>query len=135
MHNQTLAELVKDALLETGCDPALIQQLDQHATVQIELNDSPSLYIGKTEERVVIWSDLCDFHESIVRHSSEPLLQEIMRGFPYGLNQQIVLRESEGRLQLYSNISEEFLENGQRMSEAINAFFERQTRFLEIIRQ
>lgn len=135
MNNQTLAELVKDALLETGCDPSLIQKLDQHATVQIELNDSPSLYIGKTEERVVIWSDLCDFHESIVRHSSEPLLQEIMLGFPYGLNQQIVLRESEGRLQLYSNISEEFLENAQRMSEAINAFFERQTRFLEIIRQ
>jgi len=135
MHNQTLAELVKDALLETGCDPSLIQKLDQHATVQIELNDSPSLYIGKTDERVVIWSDLCDFHESIVRHSSESLLQEIMLGFPYGLNQQIVLRESEGRLQLYSNISEEFLENAQRMSEAINAFFERQTRFLEIIRQ
>ncbi|MBB3211524.1 hypothetical protein FHW67_000772 [Herbaspirillum sp. Sphag1AN] len=135
MNNQTLAELVKDALLETGCDPSLIQKLDQHATVQIELNDSPSLYIGKTDERVVIWSDLCDFHESIVRHSSEPLLQEIMLGFPYGLNQQIVLRESEGRLQLYSNISEEFLENAQRMSEAINAFFERQTRFLEIIRQ
>ena len=43
MHNYSLTEIVKAALLQTGCDPALIQRLDQHATVQIELNDSPSL--------------------------------------------------------------------------------------------
>jgi len=135
MHNLSLAELVKAALLQTGCDPALIQQIDQHATVQIELNDSPSLYIGKVDDRVVIWSDLCDYHESIVRHCSEQLLQELMLGFPYGQNQQIVLRESEGKLQVYSDFSNECLEDAATMAEAINAFFERQTRFLEIIRQ
>ena len=135
MLNISLSELVKDALLLTGCDPSLIQQLDQHATVQIELTDSPPLYIGKVEERVVIWSDLCEFHEGIVRHYSEQLLQEVMRGFPYGQNQQIVLRESEGQLQVYSDFSDNCLQDTAVMAEAINAFFERQTQFIEIIRQ
>ena len=84
---------------------------------------------------MVIWSDLCDYHENIVRHCSEQLLQEIMLGFHYGKNQQIVLRESEGKLQVYSDFSDDCLQDVAKMAEAINAFFERQTKFLEIIRQ
>jgi hypothetical protein len=131
----SLAELVKDALLRTGCNPDLIQDLDSHATVQIDLNDGPSLYIGDQNEHVVIWSDLCDFHDSIVRHCSEALLQEIMLGFPYGRSQQLILRESEGKLQIYSDVTDECINDAAVMAEAIDAFFERQTRMLEIIRQ
>lgn len=135
MRKYSLADLVKEALIKTGCSPELIQPLDHHSTVQIELNDAPCLYIGSAEERVVIWSDLCEFNDSIVKHCSEALLEEIMVGFPYGQNQQLVLRESEGKLQMYSDINDEFLDEATEMAEAINAFFERQTRLLEIIRQ
>ena len=135
MRNLNLAKLVKEALLKTGCEPSLIQPLDEHATVQIELSDSPPLYIGKVDDRVVIWSNLCDFHDSLMTHCSKLFLDEIMEGFSYGKNGQIILRQSEGQLQLYSDFSEECLQDPVVMSEAINAFFERQTRFLEIIRQ
>ncbi|SRR5450830_1630749 len=135
MQNLCLAEIVKDALLHCGCNPALIQQLDSHATVQIDLTDGPALYIGKLDEHVVIWSDLCDFHESIVQHFAESLLLEVMAGFPYGRNAQLVLRESEGSLQIYCDVIEECLSDVGMMAEAIDAFFERQKRILEIIRQ
>jgi hypothetical protein len=135
MQRLCLADLVKDALLKTGCNPDLIQQLDRHSTVQIDLNDGPSIYIGNLDEHVVIWSDLCDFHESIVRHCSEALLNEIMSGFSYGRNQQLVLRESERKLQIYSDVIDECLMDSAVMAEAINAFFERQTCILEILRR
>lgn len=135
MHQLSLGELVKQALLHTGCDPALIRQLDHHATVQIDLTDGPALFVGRMEERVVIWSDLCEFHDNIVRLRSEALLQELMAGFPYSANKQLVLRESEGRLQIYADVADACTEQADMMAEAINAFFERQTRLLEIIRQ
>lgn len=134
MHQLSLGELVKQALLHTGCDPALIRQLDHHATVQIDLTDGPALFVGNMDERVVIWSDLCEFHDSIVQLRSAALLQELMAGFPYSANKQLVLRESEGQLQAYADVADECLADVDMMAAAINAFFERQTRLLEIIR-
>lgn len=135
MQQLSLGELVKLALLHTGCDPALIRELDHHATVQIDLSDGPALFVGNLEERVVIWSDLCEFHDSIVRLRSQALLQELMAGFPYSANKQLVLRESEGQLQVYADVAAACLTDVDAMAEAINAFFESQTRLLEIIRQ
>jgi len=135
MREHCLTEIVKDALLKTGCNPGLIQDLDQHATVQIDLNDAPSIYIGTVNDDVIIWSDLCEFHDSIVRQYSEALLQEIMNGFTYGRGQQMVIRESEGLLQMYCNLDESCLSDTSMMANAINAFFESQTRIVEIIRK
>ena len=135
MQKPCLADLVKEALLQTGCNPELIQQLDSHATVQIDLNEAPSIYIGNLNDHVVIWSDLCEFHQSIVRHCADALLEELMTGFQYGRNQQLVLRESEGQLQIYSDLIEESLSDPIVMAKAINEFFECQTRIVEIIRQ
>jgi len=135
MHLHSLEELVREALVSTGCDPQLIRPFDSHATIRIDLDDAPPLFIGRLEERVVIWSDLCEFHDSIVRLQAEALLRELMGGFPYGANQQLVLRESEGQLQVYKDLAGDCLADAERMAEAINAFFQSLLRLLEIVRQ
>ncbi|PRC93859.1 hypothetical protein [Solimicrobium silvestre] len=135
MHQHDLGELVKRALVRSGCEPSLIRQLDHHATIQIDLIDAPALYVGRMGEQVVIWSDLCEFYDGILRRNSDALLHELMSGFPYSRNQQLVLRESDGQLQVYADVASECLDDVAAMSEALNAFFESQTRLLEIIRQ
>lgn len=135
MHRYHLSELVEQALLSSGCDPALIRPLDQHATVQLDLQDAPAILVGSLEERVVIWSDLCEFHPGIMQLRSEALLRELMTGFPHSASGQLVLRESEGQLQVWADIAGECLHDPERMADAINAFFESQLRLLEIVRQ
>jgi hypothetical protein len=135
MYNNSLGEFVKNALLHAGCDPALIHDLDSRATVRIELDDYPCMYVGTMSERPVIWSDLCEFSESIVQCCSEQLLREIMAGFPFSRSGQLVLRENQGCLQIYADVTDECLQDAKTMAEAINAFFESQSRLMEIVRQ
>ncbi|KAF3999330.1 InvB/SpaK family type III secretion system chaperone [Glaciimonas immobilis] len=135
MSQHNLGELVRSALLHSGCEAGLIKDLDNHATVQIELENMPSMYVGKIDESTVLWCDLCDFNESIVSYHSENLLREIMCGFIYSENKQLVIRESNDRLQLCAYISDTYLGSAELMAEAINAFFESQSRVMEIIRQ
>lgn len=135
MHQDNLGEFVRKALLHTGCDPTLITDLDSHATVQIELMDNPTIYVGTTDDFIVIWSDLCDYYESIIRQYAFPLLKEVMSGFRYSRVNQSVLRESEGKLQMYIDVAERYVEQPEAMATAINGFFEKQDRFIEIIRQ
>ncbi|PPT90445.1 hypothetical protein [Xanthomonas theicola] len=135
MHQLSFSEIIKQALLGAGCDPALIQQLDDHATVQIDLDGCPPMFVGDLDGRTMIWSDLCEFHDSIVRLRSEALLREIMAEFRYSANRQSALRESEGQLQAYAELVGECLDSADAMGEAINAFFLLQQRLLEIVRQ
>lgn len=135
MHQHNLGEFVRKALLHTGCDPTLIKDLDSHATVQIELTDSPTIYVGTVEDFIVIWSDLCDYHDSIITHYATPLLKEIMAGFPYSRTNHLVLRDCDGKLQIYADIAAQHLEETEAMARAINGFFECQERFIDLLRQ
>lgn len=135
MHKNNLGELVKGALLFSGCEPGLIKDMDNHSTVQIQLENMPSMYVGLIDDKTVIWSDLCEFHESIITYHSDNLLREIMIGFVYSESGQLCIRESNGQLQLCVYLSDVYLESAESMAEAINAFFESQSRVTEIVRQ
>lgn len=135
MIKNNLGELVKNALLHSGCEAGLIKDLDNHTTVQIQLKNMPSMFVGTVDDRTVIWSDLCDFHESIITYHSENLLREIMGGFICSENGQLGIRESNGQLQLCAYMADAYLRRPNAMAEAINAFFESQSRVIEIVRQ
>ncbi|TWC66613.1 hypothetical protein [Herbaspirillum sp. SJZ099] len=131
----TWVKLVRKTLVESGCNPALIRPLDPGATVEITLKDGPPLFITCLEEQVMLWSDLCEFHVSLVRLRSEALQQEVMTPFPYSASKQLALRESEGNLQLYTDLDDIDLSDTKDLGQALEAFLTRQLRLLDIIRQ
>lgn len=133
MYSLTLGELVKKALLHSGCDPSVIHELDHHATVQLDIKHQPSMYVGYREEKVVVWTDLCEFSVALVERHSEALLKEIMKGFPLGDAEQIVLRESGGMLQAYVQLLPACLDTPEHLSAAFDLFFDAQCRLLEIV--
>jgi len=132
---KNINDVVRNALLYAGCHPSLIEDIDQYSTIKIDLRETSSIYIGKCEDAVVIWSDICDFYESIIRHLTEQKLEEVIGNFSYGIDEQLMLRESERKLQLYVELKNAILDEPKIVAEMINSFFERQSKLVNIIRQ
>ncbi|WP_223296963.1 hypothetical protein [Burkholderia dolosa] len=123
---------------EAGCDSNLIDDLDPRATVEIALKDTPTIYIGyknDDESSVMIWSSLCDYHESVVRAGSQRFLEELMKGVSFSVSEQLVFREAAGELQVSAEIRPDVLESPVEMASAIQEFFDSLVQFVEIAKQ
>ena len=135
MRTDNLSDFVKNALIYAGCHPSKIENFESYSTVKIDLKDAASIYIGNSENSVVIWSDLCEFNESIVRQLSSHNIKELIDIFTYAKNEILRLRECEGKLQIYLEIKDEHIDEPEILASIINIFFERQSRLMHLIRQ
>jgi len=138
MQGNDIGSIVRDALNEAGCDSSLIDDLDPRATVEISLKDAPTMYIGyKTddEDSVMIWSSLCDYHESVVRAGAPRFLEELMKGVSFAVNEQLIFREAAGELQISAEIRPGVLQNAAEMASAIQEFFDALVQFVDIAKQ
>lgn len=138
MHGNDIGSIVREALNEAGCDSSLIDDLDPRATVEISLKDAPTIYIGyenDEENSVMIWSSLCDYHESVVRAGAPRFLEELMKGVSFAVSEQLVFREAGGELQISAKIRPSVLENPADMAGAIQEFFDALVQFTDIAKQ
>jgi len=135
MNLDRFGEFVKNALIKIGCDPTAISELDPHQTIEIALDGMPSMFVGVNEKNIMIWSNVCEYHESLMRVRADELLEAVMDGIQFGVNQQLMLRENSGYLQIWANVSDAYLENDELMGKALEEFFERHARFTEIVKQ
>ncbi|MDN7934723.1 hypothetical protein QZM52_25940 [Burkholderia metallica] len=138
MHGNDIGSIVREALNEAGCDSSLIDDLDPRATVEISLKDAPTIYIGyknDEESSIMIWSSLCDYHESVVRAGAPRFLEELMKGVSFAVNEQLVFREADGELQISAEIRPSVLEKPADMAGAIQEFFDALVQFTDIAKQ
>ncbi|MBR8313143.1 hypothetical protein KDW36_08010 [Burkholderia dolosa] len=138
MQGNDIGTIVRAALNEAGCDSNLIDDLDPRATVEIALKDTPTIYIGyknDDESSVMIWSSLCDYHESVVRAGAYRFLEELMKGVSFAVGEQLMFREVAGELQISAEIRPDLLESPPEMAAAIQEFFDALVQFVEIAKQ
>ncbi|XBS70283.1 SPI-1 type III secretion system chaperone SpaK [Acerihabitans sp. KWT182] len=128
-----IAELVREALLESGCDPNLLDNFDSHSTIALDFNDLPSIYISSQEEDIWLWSRLAEYNDNLLEQRAPALLQELMRGAEFIRGEQFHLSQNEGYLELKALLKPMCLNNGQNFAVALSGFFERLERFVEVI--
>ncbi len=134
MYQNNISEFIKDALIHAHCPSHLIKELDNHSSIQIDLHDCPSIYISVDEDHILLWSNLGLFNENVVRSLAPDLLMELMAGFPHSRYSQLSLREFEGKLQIYTDVSLECLNDHKVMAVALNAFYESLENFMNILK-
>lgn len=128
-----IAALVREALLESGCDPNLLDNFDSHSTIALDFNDLPSIYISCQEEDVWLWSRLAEYNDNILEHKAAALLEELMLGVDFIRGEQFLLSKNEGYLELKALLKPHCLTNGQNFAVALSGFFERLERFVEVL--
>lgn len=120
-----IADLVKSALVEVGCDPSLIGTLDGHSTIVLDFHDLPSIYITAMDEGVWIWSRIVDYHEAVLNNRAANILRELMKPSDYILNGFSSLCEGERELEFKVLVKEHYLSEGRLFAKALNGFFDR----------
>ncbi len=128
-----IAALVREALLESGCDPNLLDNFDSHSTIALDFNDLPSIYISSQEEDIWLWSRLAEYNDNILEQRAPALLEELMRGADFIRGEQFLLSKNEGYLELKALLNPQCLSSGQNFAVALSGFFERLERFVEVM--
>lgn len=120
-----IADLVKNALIDVGCNSSMIGNLDGHSTIALDFRDLPSIYITSSEEGVWVWSRLAECNESLLRHRAYELLNVLMTPFDFSLNGFPCLAKGEGYLEFKALIKEDSLLDRSRFTNALISFFGR----------
>ncbi|CAK8743598.1 hypothetical protein SODG_006734 [Sodalis praecaptivus] len=78
-----IAALVREALLDSGCDPSLLGNFDSHSTIALDFNDMPSIYISSSDDDIWLWSRIAEYQDTILEQCSYNLLKELLEGAEY----------------------------------------------------
>ena len=132
--NIDIVSLVRDALVESGCDESLLDDFDAYSTISLDFEKSPSLLISMVDDNVWIWSKICEAHEIILHHSASTILEKIMGGCQFSMTGQLQLTQNDGYLELRGMVHPDYLESSQRFADALDEFFNHQEDFLGLIR-
>ncbi|BAE75364.1 Surface presentation of antigens protein SpaK [Sodalis glossinidius str. 'morsitans'] len=129
-----IAALVREALLDSGCDPSLLGSFDSHSTIALDFNDMPSIYISSSDDDIWLWSRIADYQETLIEQCSYKLLKDLLEGAEYIRGGHFSLAENEGYLELKALLQPWCLENKQNFASALSGFFERLERFTKVLR-
>lgn len=125
-----IAQLVCDALKESGCEQSITDTLDSHSTIALDLLDLPSINVSvQDDEDVWLWSLLGEHSEILLTQRGSELLQVLLQGCHFARSGQLQLAVQEGELVLKALVHPNYLKDGQFFSEALNGFFDELDRF------
>ncbi|OHX10802.1 type III secretion system chaperone SpaK [Chromobacterium sphagni] len=126
-----IAQLVRSALQESGCNPAMLGELDNHSTIALDLHELPSIHISAQDGDVWLWARLSEHGEAVLAQRAGELLGGLMQGCGFARAGQLQLALNDGALELKALVHPEYLADGARFSEALNGYFDSLERFCE----
>lgn len=130
MYSLDIAQLVRSALQESGCEKSLTEQLDSHSTIALDLHDLPSIHISQQDDgEVWLWSRLGEQSSVLLEQRATELLQALMQGCHFTRSGQLQLDIQDGELVLKAQIHPDYLSDGRQFAEALNCFFDQLDHF------
>lgn len=125
MYTLNIAQLVCAALEASGCDPAVVGNLDSHSTIALDLHDLPTIHISvQDDDDVWLWSRLGEYSEMVLNQRSADILQALLPGCHFARSGQLQLGVQDGELVLKLLVHPKYLTDGHVFSDALNGFFE-----------
>ncbi|MFO2465236.1 Invasion protein B family [Pseudomonas sp. 15FMM2] len=135
MQYRNLDELVKAALLHSGCNEQQIGSFDSHSTIEMEMLNSPNINISKVDDDVWLWSSVAESGPALFRHSSYGLLQFLFKECAFARSGQMQLADVDGRLELRLMVGPQALSAAENFSAALNEFVSRIEELRNLIHQ
>lgn len=125
MYTLNIAQLVGTALEVSGCDPAIVGNLDSYSTIAIDMQDLPTIHISvQDDEDVWLWSRLGEYSEMVLNQRSADVLQALLPGCHFARSGQLQLDVQDGELVLKLLVHPNYLTDGHVFSDVLNGFFE-----------
>lgn len=122
MYNLDLASLLKEALVIGGCTDQQVGSFDAHSTIELELENLPSVYIGIVDEELWLWSTLIEASDMLLAHRSEGLLRFLMQGFAFARTEQMQLTDSDGMLSVRVLLADAAFASAEAFSDTLEGY-------------
>lgn len=136
MENVNIAELVRGALKQQGCDPSLLDNFDSHSTITLDFKDSPSILVSRDEdEQIWVWARIENVYESAYQQSLEKLSLQQQQGCDFTPSRQVQFYFHDNILEIKAHIREIYLESAEKFAQVLDGFFHILKEFNEAIRQ
>jgi hypothetical protein len=121
-----IAELTRSALIHSGCDTGIIEQLDSHSPIELNFKSHPAIYIVLASENQVRFESrvMADLQWDIAQIAAN-LLHAIVEPVAWSTSRATALVQIDGVLKLSASISEEYLGDGRFFADAIDGFYKR----------
>ncbi|WP_258089431.1 InvB/SpaK family type III secretion system chaperone [Serratia liquefaciens] len=131
--NVDIESLVREALLEQGCDENMLGEFDGHTTIALEFTQRPALLISRLDDDIWIWSRIAEDNNSVLTQRASELLFALMDGCAFSANGQLQLATEDGYILLRGLVGTAYLQSSQQFSAALEEFFNLQDNFLGIL--
>lgn len=134
MQHIDIAPLLLEALQISGCDEQQIGDFDSHSTIELELENLPSIKIALTESGLWLWSTLIESSDVLLTYKSTDLLQFLMQGCQYARTHQMQLDQVDGMLELRVLLADDAFIDASAFAETIDAYLSAMTSLHELVR-
>ncbi|MDN0086140.1 SPI-1 type III secretion system chaperone SpaK [Yersinia nurmii] len=131
--NVDIVTLIRDTLLETGCDESLLNNFDGHSTISLDFSDRASMLISLVDDQVWLWSRIGEENTHVLSQKADDLLKTLMEGCAFTPSGQLQLATNDGYIELKGLVNSSYTETSTRFAEALDEFFALQEKFVEIL--
>lgn len=117
-----MGDVVREALLESGCAKELVNDFDGHSTISLNFDNRPSILVSEDNGDIILWAKLCPFNELAIVQNAASIIPFILEGFPYSVTGQLQVMNDEGELVVKAFIRREFYP-AEHFSLALEMFY------------
>lgn len=129
-----IVSLIRGALLESGVEESMLSEFDGYSTIALDFDNYPSLLISVIDERVWIWSNLCENTPGVLQQRLPIVMEKIMEGCNFSMTGQLQLAVNNGLIELKGMVHPDYLVSSSRFSDALEEFFHLQESYLGVMR-
>lgn len=131
--NIDIAGLVRESLLENGCNESLLHDFDSHSTISLNFDNIPSILVSESEEMVMLWCQLSEQNHHTLSQNAEALLKVLMEPCRFSVSQHAHLAEDADFIVLKCMLKNSAL-NKTDFGEALEEFYSTVLQVTEILR-
>lgn len=122
MRQMDIAQLLREALLHSGCTGGQLGHFDSHSTIEMHMKDLPNVSVGEVGGEVWVWASITDARPHAFDHCAVDLWQFLLQGNPWSRSGQLHLCEVNGQLELRLMCNEQALSDASHFAQALDAF-------------
>lgn len=114
--------LLREALVVSGCTDAQIGYFDGHSTIELRLEQLPTLNVGRRPNDLWFWSELPRISDMRIAHHCEALLQFLMHRCCFARTEQMQLVRTDDQLQLRVLLADSAIVDAKALASALNMY-------------
>ncbi len=116
--------ILKECLRDFGRDDLVVDNLDNHSTITIDIDKRPSINITDQDGTIMLWATVAEYNEYTLGQVSGPLLTwQVEASYPQFSIGQPALCKGEANLELCAALQPSCFDSKENFSAALEHFF------------